>query len=315
MKTVTILFLGASKRTSLLERFIHAGKKLDVNLKLLSCELDDQFYPISHLATIIKAPLFKEKNFAEFLDNIILKFSANLIIPTIDPAVAGLSNYITNYRDAKKDICVVSKSELCRTMEDKILAEKFFTSHKIPTPPNTPHSYPKIIKHKCGSASKQITKVWSKKEEDLFFERHDINNYIIQDFIEGRETTVDIYVSKIKGLVGYVLRDRLQVAAGEVMDCITRIPSNKEKYLIEQIASLKGWIGPITLQYITDQRGNIFVVEINPRFGGGATASIEAGLDMPYYLLAEHLGRNFEKPQKIKLLKMARARRDFFYEL
>ncbi|HPT76551.1 MAG TPA: carbamoyl phosphate synthase-like protein, partial [Defluviitaleaceae bacterium] len=38
-------------------------------------------------------------------------------------------------------------------------------------------------------------------------------------------------------------------------------------------------VGPLTLQCIEDSKGEIYWIEINPRFGGGVPLSIEAGID------------------------------------
>jgi hypothetical protein len=57
------------------------------------------------------------------------------------------------------------------------------------------------------------------------------------------------------------------------------------------------------------------VLEINPRFGGGATCGMEAGLDMASYILLERLSRPIVRPKAMRNLMMTRARRDFFREL
>ena len=140
-----------------------------------------------------------------------------------------------------------------------------------------------------------------------------MSDYIVQDYKKGQESSVDIYKSPKFGLVGYVVRDRLVVSDGEVMDCLTRIPEGDEKKLIETVASIDGWEGCITLQYMKYFDNTFNVVEINPRFGGGSTCGIACGLDMPKYILLEYMGQNFDKPV-IRNLKMVRARRDFYYE-
>lgn len=311
MKKLEILFLGAAKRTSLLERFVEAGSSLDVELGFNSCEKDDNFCPISHLAKIIPGPKFASPEFQKYLAETIDSNQIDIIIPTMDSATVALSKFTTNQPNAKY-WPVVSDYQLCLKCEDKKLSEEFFEEQSLPTPPNTKGVFPKILKPKNGFGSKGVVVVKNQEEYDQVVSKNP-TNYVVQDFIKGVETTVDFYVSPKKGLLGYVLRDRLEVSDGEVMICRTRPATPAEAEVIEKVAAFLGWVGCITLQYIKNEAGKVFVLEINPRFGGGATASIEAGLEMPKYLLAEYLGLDFNKPKQLKQLIMTRSRRDFFH--
>lgn len=313
-KSINILFLGASKRTSLLEDFYKSAKKLDIKLNVFSCEKDTEFCAISHLATILEGPKFSSDSFQDWLDETIKKHNINIVIPNMDSATVALSKFKENHKNLENCWCVVSAFDLCEKMNNKQLSEKFFNEYNIPTYKNTDGFFPKILKDKLGFGGKGQFVANNEEEYSNIFKRIDKNNYIIQDYIKGRETSVDFYISHQKGLIGYVLRDRLEVSDGEVMNCITRYPELKEKELIENIAKIKGWEGCITLQYIKDKDENIRVVEINPRFGGGATCAIACGLDMPTYILSEFIGLDFAIG-KIKNLRMARSRRDFFIEI
>lgn len=51
--------------------------------------------------------------------------------------------------------------------------------------------------------------------------------------------------------------------------------------------------GPITIQFIRNkQTGDAYVMEINPRLGGGVIAAIAAGGNMPAFLLDECEGKS-----------------------
>jgi len=312
VKVIPILFLGASKRVSLLERFEDAASRLGLELKLYSCELDNQFHPISRLATVLGGPPFLSEGFSAWLRSITGKYQIELVIPNMDSATVALSRFARN--SVTNCWAVVSSETLCERMYDKILADQFFRENDIPVPPNTPRKFPKILKPRLGFGSKNIR--IAQNSEQLESEVVAGNSAdIVQDFLpDVQETTVDIYISPQHGLRGYVLRDRIEVSDGEVMVCRTRLPRIEERELIHQIAAIPGWQGCVTLQYVTDARGNLYVIEINPRFGGGATCAIEAGLDMCSYILIEHLGGTLPEPLTPRNLIMSRARRDFFHE-
>jgi carbamoyl-phosphate synthase large subunit len=304
--------MGAAKRVSLLERFLDAAGKIDVRLQLFSCEAKSDFYPISHLASILPGPGFITNEFQLWIANAVQQHSIDIVIPNMDAATVALSRYQSHNRG---EACwaVVSDCDICEKMYDKVLASEFFRSSGIHCPPYTPDYYPKVLKPRFGFGSKDIRVIHTSSQlAELLRDNPDA--YEVQDFIENfTETTVDIYISRMGLLIGYVLRDRIEVSDGEVMVCRTRDASQDEIALIEKVAASAKWQGCITLQYMTNQRGR-YVVEINPRFGGGATCGIEAGLDMPRYILSEFLGESVCPPGTLRKLTMSRARRDFFYE-
>lgn len=310
MSGLHILFLGARKRVSLLECFADAGSRLNIDLRLFSCEKEDGFCPISSMATILPGPSFASDEFQSWLKSVIDSRSIDIIIPNVDPATVPLSRFSESYTG--KCWPVISASNLCETMYDKKLANDFFSRYAIPIAPDTLGRYPKIARPRWGSAGKGIRLIRCEEEHSRLLAGDD-TAYVIQDLIANfQETSVDLYLSPRYGLIGYVLRDRIKVEAGEVMECRTRTPRECERALIEKIAAIRGWQGCVTLQYLADQHGDLHVLEINPRFGGGATCGIAAGLDMPGYILSEYLDRPVLKPDDIRRLVMTRARRDFF---
>jgi len=312
-KVLRILFLGASKRVSLFERFFHAASLENVNIELFSCEIKDEFYPISNLATILVGPKFNDINFSSWLIDLVHKYSIDIIIPNMDSATVVLSEILES-NILSNSYLVVSSNFLCTTMEDKIAAADYFKYNNLPIIDNDDNVYPKIVKYRKGFGSKGIFYVNSLEEMQIISDKIDMKEYLIQNFITARETTVDMHISKKGDLVGYVLRDRLETSDGEVMICETRLPNKSEVLILESISKIPGWIGCITIQYFTDLYGQIFINEINPRFGGGVTCSIEAGLDIPRNILREFLGKKIIIPERLKTIYMTRSRRDYFYE-
>jgi carbamoyl-phosphate synthase large subunit len=313
MKELSILFLGASKRVSLLERFVDAAIALGIQLRLFSCEKDDRFCPISHLTTILSGPSFLDPEFHAWLKSTLDSYQINVVIPNMDSATVALSRHASQYARTSDYWPVVSSRHLCEAMFDKILARDLFLATGLPVPPDTTEKYPKIAKPRFGFGGKgiQILQSSAEREPCLF----SAERYLIEDLISPAvETTVDLYFSPRLGMMGCILRDRLEVSDGEVMVCRTRPARVSEKLLIERVASIPGWEGCITLQYLSDSNGREYVIEINPRFGGGCTCAIEAGLNMPLYLMAEAAGLEFAPPQETKSVLMTRARRDFFCE-
>jgi carbamoyl-phosphate synthase large subunit len=88
-----------------------------------------------------------------------------------------------------------------------------------------------------------------------------------------------------------VPRKRLEVRTGEVSKgLIVKDPAVMA--VGRRVAEVLGACrGVVTVQCIVADGGRIRVIEINPRFGGGAPLAIHAGADFPRWILEELLGR------------------------
>ena len=70
--------------------------------------------------------------------------------------------------------------------------------------------------------------------------------------------------------------------------------------------------GPVTLQFIRKDK-ELFLLELNPRFGGGVIASIESGFEIPRIMIMDYLDIPFKKLTNYKTLIMTRCYREAFH--
>jgi len=114
---------------------------------------------------------------------------------------------------------------------------------------------------------------------------------LVQEYVPGREYTVDVYRDRSGVVRSVVPRQRLVVRSGEVEKGLT--VNNAE--LIGAATTLASCLGDLWGVFCCQCRwadgGVPRFFEINPRFGGGAPLSIAAGADLPRYLLEEVTGR------------------------
>jgi carbamoyl-phosphate synthase large subunit len=144
---------------------------------------------------------------------------------------------------------------------------------------------------------------------DLFQKRESEwdNNWLVQDFIEGNEVSLDVYVDRF-GNSSSIARDRIRVSEGEVLETETRDLDSYEKKIVDALISEFELRGPINVQLIGDEK---LVLEINPRFSGGSTASISAGWNAPNWLVSEYLfGREARLDANYRHVHVIRSRRD-----
>ena len=125
-----------------------------------------------------------------------------------------------------------------------------------------------------------------------------VEDYIVQPFVSGKEYTIDIFCDWDGNPISIVPRERIQVRAGEVLK--TRI--EMDPVMIEESKTLcKAFkpCGPMTVQLIRDDVGNDWFIEINPRFGGGAPLSMKAGARSAEAILKLREGENAENASDI----------------
>src|SRR5205085_465245 len=137
---------------------------------------------------------------------------------------------------------VVSDSELCRSMFDKRRSAEWFRSNDIPQPGS--EGPPWIVKHRFGYGSRGQVVVRSREERELFFSTRSTKDYLVQNFVEGPEYTIDAYVDCSGRMVEALSRRRIEVVGGEVETSETE-KNPGALAIARQVLAVRGWEGPI----------------------------------------------------------------------
>lgn len=293
MEAINILFLGGAKRVSIAERFISAGIINNIKINIFSYELQNKL-PIASIAKVIVGLKWNDDNILNDLQEVVKENRINIVLPFVDPAIE-ICSLLKKQIDNSVSIPVSSES-ICRTMFEKKKAATWFEKYNIPVPQTFNLNnirFPAILKPNTGSAAKGLIII--KNYNDLI-KINNIDDYLIQEFIEENiEYTVDAFVDNNGEVVTTVPRIRLETVGGEAIRSLT---VNEEDIILlsNQILSSGDFLGPITIQFIRDKvKNKLYVMEINPRLGGGVILSIEAGANIAEMIIKEHLGIPNEK--------------------
>lgn len=279
-KNVNILFLGGAKRVSLAEKFIDEGKERGVNINIFSYELDVDV-PISLVGEIIIGLRWNDSNLYNHLLEIIETKKIDIILPFLDYATI-VSAKLKKMTEGKNIFIPVSDEKICEIFFNKYLANEWCIKNDIKIPSNV-NKYPLIAKPIHGSASKGILVLESLTDFNNLGNKED---YLIQEFVKGKEYSVDVYVSiQDNEIVSIVPRERLETQGGESIKSIT-IKDERLINFSKEIIEKTKLVGPLTLQLIENSATkDLYFMEINPRFGGAVLNSIFAGANSPEYLL------------------------------
>lgn len=286
-ESLNILFLGGAKRVSLAQRLIDAGKLRNMEIAIFSYELT-AIVPIASLGKVIIGKRYSDKAVYEDLKRVVIEHDINIILPFIDPFI----EVCCVLKGLLPDVFIpVSDIEIVRTMYDKLNSDRWFREKGFMVPQRysqvTEEDLPVIAKPVQGSASKGIEIISEIKQWQWFCD-HKQGEYLIQSYVaDNNEYTVDCYVSQKREIVSVVPRIRMETFGGEVTVSKT-ILDEEIRQCSCNILKAGAFFGPVTIQFIRDkQRGQLYVMEINPRYGGGVIASIAAGANTLEVLLDE----------------------------
>jgi len=149
-------------------------------------------------------------------------------------------------------------------------------------------NYPVFVKPIKGSASINISKVYSKEEVDLLFNRY--NDLMIQEFMNGTEYGADVYIDMITNEpVAIFIKEKIKMRAGET-DKSVSIKDEKLFELIKKFVKKVSFTGIIDID-IFKVDGEYYISEVNPRFGGGYPHAYECGVNVPRLIINNLQGK------------------------
>ena len=276
---IRILFTGVGRRIELIQAFRNAALVLNKELKIYGTDMTSTAPATAYCDFTRKVVSMNDPRYIDGLLQICREDSIDLIIPTIDTDLLVLSVNKERFQAIGTRV-MVSDPDKIRICRDKTYTSQFFVDCGLHAPAPTTSlkeysgGYPAFIKPKDGSSS--INAFRAENREELEVYARQVDDYIIQPFVSGREYTVDVFCDWDGTPLSIVPRERLQVRAGEVLKtqiCMDQTMINESRSIC---AAFKP-CGPITVQLIRDDDGVDWFIEINPRYGGGAPLSMKAG--------------------------------------
>lgn len=275
-----IIITSVGRRVELVDAFKNAAARLGAELEIFGADISDTAPALKFCDYSVKVPKITEPEYIPALKKICAENDIDALIPTIDTDLLILSKCKDEFGKTKVIISDTKKIEICR---DKRKTEAYFRDlgldcpHTVDDADSYKFGFPAFIKPKDGSSSKSAYKVKNKEELDVYAKK--VPGYVVQNFIEGTEYTVDVCCDFDGNPILITPRIRLAVRSGEVLKTKICQDDGIISEIKKIIADFKP-CGQITVQLIKEKNtGKNFYIEINPRFGGGAPLSMYAGAD------------------------------------
>ncbi len=291
MKPVHLLFLAPHWRVALIRAFREARSAHADTGKLVGADSDPLAPALNVCDRAHTLPPFSDPACIDELLAICRAESITAILPQTNKAVEFLDRHRQAFADASL-LAYLESPETIATCHDKRQLTRFCAEHEIPTPQtrcDADAQFPLIAKPRRGEGGKNTFKI--ENGEDLEYCKRRHPEHLIQQFITGREFTIDWFSDRTGTPRCVVPRERLAVRGGEVM--VSRIHLDPALVAAATtLASRLGLQGPCNLQGIQDQTGKFFFTDVNLRFGSGSVHTIQAGGRIPEMILRDLAGED-----------------------
>ena len=193
---------------------------------------------------------------------------------------------------------VVSDMEALEICRDKLRTYQELTpKFKVPlttTEPEKIPRFPVIAKPRFGKGSRDVIMI--EDESDLGYVTSKYHDMIFQDYLPGIEYTIDVLSDLNRDPLFAVPRIRLQTKGGiSTKGKIVRNQTIEEDCM--NIAKSVGIRGPCCMQMKEAEDGELQLVEVNARLGGGTIFTTLAGANFPALILDLVEGKKITVPK------------------
>ncbi|CAN5495764.1 ATP-grasp domain-containing protein [soil metagenome] len=306
--------LGVVKFIKAIKRNIEiVGTDINFSNRIAGSSFVDDFFTV---------PVNTDPRYLEVMLKIVEDKKIEILIPIHDYEVQVLSKEIEKFKSLGCFL-VVSDAATVNTVNDKYVFAKSLTLSNISTPATyTVEEWIEmkfevldcwIMKPLHGLSSRGIYNGSTNVIKQII-EKKEINQntYIIQQFISGKEYTVDVFV-KSKQAFCIVPRVRDEIREGL---CYKSYTVSNEEFLkpIRDIISLFDFYGPINIQFIKGEKNKLYCIECNPRFGGSSVNTLYAGINLFQFILDDFEGKKITYCNDYKKIYMTRYWEEVIYE-
>lgn len=211
---------------------------------------------------------------------------------------------------------VVSSPEVVRICDDKLATTTFLKEHGFPVLETrqlkeaVAISYPVVLKPQRGGArSRNTYVVHNPKELEIYRALVDVDNCIVQEYLDGDEYTCGSVT--LEGHCAGVIVMRRILRAGDTYKAFVERNAKIESAVRDIVEALQP-IGACNVQ-LRMKNGDPFVFEINARCSGTTAARALAGFNEPK-MIADHYFHSVDPRFTIREISILRYWRELVIE-
>lgn len=293
MGSLNVLVTAASRRVPLVQAFRRAVRGLDPGNRVVVTDVN-ALSPAVHVGDrAYEVPLAGEPGYVDALIDVCVAEDVRLVVPTIDDELPVLAAARPRF-EALGILVAVSPRETTEICNDKLATCEHLRRHGVaaarswlPQGVTAETPLPLFIKPRFGRGSIGAFAARTPRERD-FFSTY-VEQPVLQEFLPGREFTIDLFCDFGGQPLSIVPRERVVIRAG-VIDRGRTVADPALIDLALACARVLPFRGAVNIQCRLSA-GRPVIFEINPRFSGGIPLTIAAGANFPAMLVALAAGR------------------------
>lgn len=280
---MNILILSVGTRNKIVQYF---KRELGNKGKVIVTDMSNLAPAIYEADKYYIVPAITDSNYMNTIFDICKKEEINGILSLIDPELSLLSKNVDKFKNIGVKV-IGSSYDLCEMAMDKYQMYNWLKKNNYNCAKSYINkddfikdldkeliSFPVFVKPYRGSASINISKVNDIETINNLFNRYD--DLMIQEFLNGQEIGADVYIDMIsKDVVSIFTKKKIKMRAGET-DKAVSFKDDKLFSLIKKFCNDSGYVGQIDID-IFEIKGEYYISEVNPRFGGGYPHAFECG--------------------------------------
>lgn len=299
---MNILILSCGTRNKIVQYFKEAIREYGGQVVATDCNSlapalydADKFYIVKRI---------DEEGYLEQIKAICVENSIDGVLSLIDPELSLLAENEENFKSIGVEV-IGSSYDLCEMSLDKYKMYEWLTGHDyhcarsyidkaqfFDDVEKGEIEYPVFVKPVKGSASIKIST--AEDRECVEFLTGQEEGLMIQEYLQGQEIGVDVYIDMISGeVVSIFAKKKLKMRAGETDKAISFKDEKLFDY-VEKFVTEAGYRGQIDID-IFDIEGEYYISEVNPRFGGGYPHAYVCGCDHMRLIMENLQGRKNER--------------------
>lgn len=292
---MNILILSCGTRNKLIRYFKEPGNGIE---RVIGTDCSAYAPALYETDAHYLVPRMTAPDYLDIILNICRKENVKAVLPLQEDELFLIASRRERFTDAGITPIVSDKEtiELCR---DKYAFYRHMKQNGLPVLPSCQNldefqkqyetgemNFPVFIKPVRGCGSIGIQKVDNMELLSVLC-KYSSEDMLIQQFAEGEEYGVDLYVDLLShNPVSIFTKKKLRMRAGETEKSVS-VKEDELFSLIRKTAASLSLSGPIDMD-IFRVNGSYYISEINPRFGGGYPHAQSCGMNFPK-LIANNL--------------------------
>ncbi len=285
------------------------------------CNSDDLTVAFNYADKAVISPMIYDEGYIPFLIDYCKKNNINVVLSLFDIDLLVLAKAKEQFEEIGTKL-IVSDESFVSVCNDKWMTYQFLTQHSFGAPRTYIHfedaadalsrgeiSYPVVVKARFGMGSIAVAMAHDEEELRFYSKRiaRDIESsylkfesnavasderVIYQECIKGQEYGADV-INDLNGKTrGIVVRKKLAMRSGET-DIAEIVDDSRIKSELIRLGEISKHIGNMDVDvFLKDDQ--VYILEMNARFGGGYPFSHISGCNLPKAIVAWAEGKDVE---------------------